>query len=129
MTSRQAEDVLAGEELLALLEGNLSYVKELVARCLDEDVPALVGALGADCNTKSCGVRAQLLVREGDARRVVELMQTAWIESVAAEGTVAAIRVAPAAELGDGEEPPCPACGASAPLVDGACADCGLQLG
>lgn len=29
----------------------------------------------------------------------------------------------------DGEdEPPCPACGTAAPLVDGACSDCGLQL-
>jgi len=26
------------------------------------------------------------------------------------------------------EEPPCPACGTAAPLVDGACSDCGLQL-
>lgn len=28
----------------------------------------------------------------------------------------------------DGEEPPCPACGTAAPLVDGACSDCGLML-
>jgi len=27
-----------------------------------------------------------------------------------------------------GDEPPCPACGTAAPLVDGACSDCGLQL-
>jgi len=27
-----------------------------------------------------------------------------------------------------GEEPPCPACGTAAPLVDGCCSDCGLQL-
>ncbi|MBL0217236.1 MAG: hypothetical protein IPQ07_25585 [Myxococcales bacterium] len=26
------------------------------------------------------------------------------------------------------EEPPCPACGTAAPLVEGACSDCGLQL-
>ena len=26
------------------------------------------------------------------------------------------------------DEPPCPACGTAAPLVDGACSDCGLQL-
>jgi hypothetical protein len=25
-------------------------------------------------------------------------------------------------------EPPCPACGTAAPLLAGACADCGLQL-
>jgi predicted amidophosphoribosyltransferase len=28
----------------------------------------------------------------------------------------------------DADEPPCPACGTQAPLVRGACADCGLQL-
>jgi hypothetical protein len=27
-----------------------------------------------------------------------------------------------------GDEPPCPACGTAAPLVDGACSDCGLRL-
>jgi predicted amidophosphoribosyltransferase len=26
------------------------------------------------------------------------------------------------------DDPPCPACGTAAPLVDGACSDCGLQL-
>ena len=25
-------------------------------------------------------------------------------------------------------DPPCPACGTAAPLVEGACSDCGLQL-
>ena len=28
----------------------------------------------------------------------------------------------------DAEHPPCPACGTAAPLVEGACSDCGLQL-
>jgi hypothetical protein len=27
-----------------------------------------------------------------------------------------------------GDELPCPACGTAAPLVEGACSDCGLQL-
>lgn len=26
------------------------------------------------------------------------------------------------------DDPPCPACGTAAPLVNGACSDCGLQL-
>ncbi|HEU0034527.1 MAG TPA: hypothetical protein VFQ53_28080 [Kofleriaceae bacterium] len=29
---------------------------------------------------------------------------------------------------GSGDDLPCPACGTAAPLVDGACSDCGLQL-
>ena len=33
------------------------------------------------------------------------------------------------AELDDPDaEPPCPCCGTAAPLVRGACSDCGLQL-
>ncbi len=28
----------------------------------------------------------------------------------------------------DEGEPPCPCCGTAAPLVNGACSDCGLQL-
>jgi predicted RNA-binding Zn-ribbon protein involved in translation (DUF1610 family) len=28
----------------------------------------------------------------------------------------------------DAEHLPCPACGTAAPLVDGACSDCGIQL-
>ncbi len=31
-------------------------------------------------------------------------------------------------EAPEGEEPPCPCCGTAAPLIDGACSDCGLQL-
>jgi hypothetical protein len=31
-------------------------------------------------------------------------------------------------EAAEGEEPPCPACGTAAPLVEGCCSDCGLQL-
>lgn len=31
-------------------------------------------------------------------------------------------------EVPDDEELPCPACGTAAPLVDGACSDCGLML-
>jgi hypothetical protein len=34
----------------------------------------------------------------------------------------------PSEEPAEGEYPPCPACGTAAPLVDGACSDCGLQL-
>lgn len=31
-------------------------------------------------------------------------------------------------EAAEGEEPPCPCCGTAAPLVAGACSECGLQL-
>jgi hypothetical protein len=34
----------------------------------------------------------------------------------------------PAETDAESEHLPCPACGIAAPLVDGACSDCGLQL-
>ena len=42
------------------------------------------------------------------------------------EGTGAAIGFG--VEAAEGEEPPCPACGTAAPLVEGACSECGLHL-
>lgn len=66
-----------------------------------------------------------LLVRESDVPRVAGLMQKEWIDMVQAEGTVGQ---AVAVEVGDDEDLPCPACGTAAPLVEGACSDCGLVL-
>ena len=47
-----------------------------------------------------------------------------WLQMVEREG----LSPVQAAARGDTDEPPCPACGTAAPLVDGACSDCGLQL-
>jgi hypothetical protein len=45
------------------------------------------------------------------------------------EGTLAPERLTAVVEAAAGEgDPPCPACGTVAPLVAGACSDCGLQL-
>ena len=46
------------------------------------------------------------------------------------EGTFDMADVKPAQEIDEDEdgEPPCPACGTAAPLIDGACSDCGIQL-
>ncbi len=52
----------------------------------------------------------ELLVQEQDLGRVMALMGRFITEEVE-EG-----------------EPPCPCCGTAAPLVNGACSDCGLQL-
>ncbi len=55
-------------------------------------------------------------------------MQSEWLQMVAAEGTVGGMRMGPGPETEPDGEPPCPACGTAAPLVEGACSDCGLQL-
>jgi hypothetical protein len=51
------------------------------------------------------------------------MMRGEWHDTVAREG------LPEVAMDTSGEEPPCPACGTAAPLVDGACSDCGLALG
>jgi predicted amidophosphoribosyltransferase len=53
----------------------------------------------------------ELLVQERDIPRTMALMGQFVTE-----------------EPPEGEEPPCPCCGTAAPLVRGACSDCGLQL-
>ena len=54
-------------------------------------------------------------------------MQRGWADMVAAEGTVDPTNLQPLV-ADDSGELPCPACGTTAPLVDGACSDCGLVL-
>ena len=56
--------------------------------------------------------------------RLAELLRDDWRSTLAREG-LAPVAVTVAA---DAEHLPCPACGTAAPLVDGACSDCGLQL-
>ena len=63
-------------------------------------------------------------MEEAEAPRLARLMRSEWEESLAREGLTP---VAAAPEPG-GDHPPCPAGGTAAPLEDGACSDCGLQL-
>lgn len=62
---------------------------------------------------------------------MAELIQREWLDMVAREGTSGAVAPPGAVPAGaDAEgEPPCPACGVAAPLVDGECSECGLYLG
>ena len=53
-------------------------------------------------------------------------MRSDWRDDLAREGLAPVAVGAAVAE--DTEHLPCPACGTAAPLVDGACSDCGLQL-
>jgi hypothetical protein len=61
-----------------------------------------------------------------DVSRFAHVMQSEWHDMVANEGTAAAPPLIVTAD--DDSELPCPACGTAAPLVAGACSDCGLQL-
>ncbi len=76
----------------------------------------------------------ELLVQEQDLPEYAKMMRDDWMESVHKEGTInndgTAKSVAHKTVDHDPDgEPPCPACGTAAPLVDGCCIDCGLHLG
>jgi hypothetical protein len=67
----------------------------------------------------------QLLVATEDVPRLARLLNERWQGLLDREGVEPPQAAATGAE---GEHPPCPACGTAAPLVEGACSDCGLQL-
>ena len=52
-------------------------------------------------------------------------MRSEWEQELEREGLAPVVAQAPAAEGAVA----CPACGTNAPLIDGACSDCGLVLG
>ncbi len=128
MTPREAERLLEDAEVVPALEAGVPAAKELVASCLEHGIPATLGR--DDHCTKGCSPRAMLLVRAEDVGRLQELLARDWQTLVASVGDEADVRPAGVGiEVADGAEPPCPACGTSGPLVDGACSECGLQLG
>jgi hypothetical protein len=123
MTEREALEALAEAETIPVVQGPLAEVKRIWRACLEQDLPVVVAAPeGPACG----GARLALLVRKEDASAVVALLQNEW--KVDREGVDPAAAARLGVEAGEGEEPPCPACGTAAPLVEGACGECGLQL-
>jgi hypothetical protein len=127
MTEQDAAKALYDAELVPCAEMQLMDARRLVEACLSEDVPALVHREA--CAKIGCTPKFQVLVRPEDGPRVATLLQQRWLDSIQREGLVpAAAPVHSATAPEEDGEPPCPACGTAAPLVEGACADCGLQL-
>jgi hypothetical protein len=124
-----ADAALAGLDLVPFAESAVAQAKELERRLLELDIPVLLAAppkkacCGGGCG---CGAKVQLLVKEDDAPRIAQLLQSEWIEAVRREGTIDASLV-PLRTPGD-DEVVCPACQHVGRLVDGACQDCGLVL-
>jgi hypothetical protein len=123
----EAEEVLAEAELVACAQAPLLDAKELRDACLAAEIPVLLDR-GDCCGKGGCGCapKLALLAREEDVPRIAHLMQERWRALALREGTVDLDHpsVAPTA-VGDAA---CPACGTSAARVEGACAECGLQL-
>jgi hypothetical protein len=128
MEMEEAEEALADAELVPCLSAAFLEAKELRDACLTAEIPVVLDR-GECCGKGGCGCapKLQLLAREEDVPRVAQLVHERWRALALREGTVdtdhAAVRVR--SETG---EAPCPACGTAAPRVDGACAECGLQL-
>ncbi|MCP4603691.1 MAG: hypothetical protein GY847_24765 [Proteobacteria bacterium] len=57
------------------------------------------------------------------------MMQTQWQDELARNGLAFVAPKPPQNETEVQNGITCPACGTTAPLVDGACSDCGLFLG
>jgi len=123
MTPHEAEKALAEADVVPCVEMGLADARRLVETCLAEGVPAIVHREA--CSKPSCSPKFQVLVRPEDTSRVAGLLQRGWMESLQREGLMPQQSLQPLPEEG---ELPCPACGTAAPLVAGACSDCGLQL-
>ncbi|MFP2931427.1 hypothetical protein ACLESO_40830 [Pyxidicoccus sp. 3LG] len=126
MTEQEATQALADAEVVPCAEMQLMDARRLVEACLGADVPALVHREA--CAKPGCSPKFQVLVRPEDGPRVAALLQQRWLDSIQAEGLMPEGRPLHAPPLAEDAEPPCPACGTAAPLVEGACSDCGLQL-
>jgi hypothetical protein len=125
-----AERALADAELQLCLQASLGDAKEVRDACLQADIPVLLDR-GSCCGQSGCGCapKIDLLARSEDVPRVARLLEERWRALALREGTIDARHPAVAAPAPAGADAvPCPACGTAAPLADGACTDCGLQL-
>lgn len=127
MDADEVELALADAELVTCLQAPLVEAKQLRDECLAAEIPVLLDR-GACCGAGGCGCapKLELRARPEDLPRVTRLLQDRWRELLVREGTVPADD--PLLAVPDGDDAPCPACGTAAPLVRGACSDCGLQL-
>jgi hypothetical protein len=127
MEMEEAEEVLAEAELVPCVQAPLADAKELRDACLAAEIPVLLDR-GDCCGKGGCGCapKLALLAREADVPRIAHLLHERWRALALREGTVGEDH--PSVLRSDAGELSCPACGTAAPRVEGACAECGLQL-
>ena len=125
MTKDEALKQLADAEVVPCVTAGIAEAKEILDACLAADIPAILDRQDS-CGTHghAGAVRIDLCVRPEDLPKVMAMMHARWQSLLDQEGTLPE-QNAPAAEC---EDPPCPACGTAAPLQEGACTGCGLQL-
>jgi hypothetical protein len=122
VTKDEALRQLQDAEVVPCVTGGIGDIKEILDACLALDIPAVLDR--PETCGGGCMPRIDLCVRPDDLPRVVAMMRERWQNLLDQEGT----RLDHDAASSESEDPPCPACGTAAPLVDGACKGCGLQL-
>jgi hypothetical protein len=131
MKHADAQQQLKDATLVPCTEASLLYARELEAQLLEAEIPVVLGKPPEkECCSSggcACSSRFQVLVRKDDFEKVMKMFHEEFAQALAEEGLGQPLMPLSAEPEGDGE-PPCPACGHAAPLVDGACAGCGLQL-
>jgi hypothetical protein len=125
VNKEQALKQLEDAEVVPCVSAGIADAKEVLGACLDADIPAILDRQEA-CggHGHSCAPRFDLCVRPEDVPKVTALLQARWKALMDQEGTLADH----SAGASESDNPPCPACGCTAALVEGACAECGLQL-
>ena len=125
LTPELAEAWLAEAALIPAMAGSIPEMKVLRDRCLEAGIPAIIGCPGGG---KSCGPKTHLLIEEVELPKLAALLRNDWHDDLAREG-LASVDLSALNAAGEaGDHLACPACGHTAALVAGACADCGLQL-
>ncbi|HEX7501052.1 MAG TPA: hypothetical protein VF524_12220 [Polyangia bacterium] len=125
MTKDEALKVLEDAEVVPCVSAGIADAKEVLEACLAAGIPAVLDRQDSCGNHGgSCTTRIDLCVRPDDLAKVMAMMHARWQNLLDQEGTLPD-RDGDSPETDD---PPCPACGIAAPLVDGACKECGLQL-
>jgi hypothetical protein len=119
MTEDEAAEAIGEGELIPAVAGSLDDIKQMRAECLAADIPVAV------LPPSQPGDKFVLMVLQQDMPKVMTFLQRDWSAAIEREGMGSGLF---GVEAKEGEEPPCPACGTAAPLVDGACSECGLQL-
>jgi hypothetical protein len=114
-------------DLVPAIEASILEARRLVEECHAGGIRASLGRT-ATCSSGGCTPKVQVMVRRDDLPRVKGLLQRQWLEAAAREGTLDDEYLAKLRATSPTGDPPCPACGTAAPLVNGACSDCGLQL-
>lgn len=116
--------MLAGKKVVAAIHSSLSSCKEIEGVLLAAGIPCYLAT--EEATTEAIATKIGVMVAETDMVRVGEVMTNRFHALVKSEG-VGTLRTN-AIDV-DAAEVECPACGHTAALKAGECADCGLFLG